>query len=505
MSEEMTPAKPAPKKAGPREKKSVPMPEQEPLVRIQNFNEVPFGYSDEQAIREALRCYQCKDDKAKCIPTCPVGINVPKFIREVAEGDFKAAIETIMQDNLLPAICGRVCPQEEQCQINCIGAVKGEAVSVGRLERFVADWYARQPKEPAQTMIQPGAAKVAVIGSGPAGLTCAADLARQGYDVTIFEALHEPGGVLTYGIPEFRLPKRIIMQEVENIQRLGVKIYLNAIIGKLFTIEELITEKGFQAVFIGTGAGLPYMVDIPGQNLKGVYTANEFLTRVNLMKSFKFPEFPTPLRIGNHVAVMGGGNVAMDAARTALRMGAGKVSIIYRRTEKEMPARIEEIHHAHEEGVEFHTLIIPLRLLGNETGDLHAIECQRMQLGEPDSSGRPRPVPLPGSEFTMEVDTFVIAIGQGPNPVLSKATPGLALDRHGRIKADEDSRMTSIPGVFAGGDITGGATVITAMGDGRKAARAIHAYLQKLAESHAPAAAINSVVPDSRSDNISVV
>jgi glutamate synthase (NADPH/NADH) small chain len=433
-----------------------------------------------------------------------VGINVPKFIREVAEGDFKAAIETIMQDNLLPAICGRVCPQEEQCQINCIGGIKGEAVSVGRLERFVADWYAQQPKEAATPRIRPGAPKVAVIGSGPAGLTCAADLAKMGYDVTIFEALHEPGGVLTYGIPEFRLPKRIIMQEVENIQRLGVKIYLNAIIGKLFTIPELMNEQNFKAVFIGTGAGLPYMVEIPGQNLKGVYTANEFLTRVNLMKSFKFPEFPTPLRVGKHVAVMGGGNVAMDAARTALRMGAEKVSIIYRRTEKEMPARIEEIHHAHQEGVEFNTLVIPIQLLGTETGDLRAIECQRMQLGEPDSSGRPRPIPLPGSEFVIEVDTFVIAIGQGPNPVLSKATPGLAVDRHGRIKVDEKTRMTSIPGVFAGGDITGGATVITAMGDGRSSARAIHAYLQQISEGAAPPVSVGDV-PDNNSANTSII
>jgi glutamate synthase (NADPH/NADH) small chain len=471
------PSAAAKRKPAVREKVAVPMPEQEPLRRICNFDEVPFGYTAEQAMREAARCYQCREDKAKCIPLCPVGINIPKFIREVAAGDFHAAIDTILNDNLLPAICGRVCPQEEQCQVECVAAVKGEPVSIGRLERFVADWYAAQhrndpPHQPAE-----GAEKVAIVGSGPAGLTCAADLARMGYDVTIFEALHEPGGVLTYGIPEFRLPKEIIRQEVENIQRLGVKLRLNAIVGKLFTIDELMHERAFRAVFIGTGAGLPYMVEIPGKNLNGVYTANEFLTRINLMKSYRFPEYPTPVRVGRHVAVMGGGNVAMDSARTALRMGAKKVSILYRRTEKEMPARLEEIHHAHQEGIHFHTLVTPVRLLGTETGDLCGIECQRMELGAPDSSGRPRPVPVEGSEFQMEADTFVIAIGQGPNPVLSRATPDLKIDKHGRIEVDSD-RMTSIPGVFAGGDITGGATVITAMGDGRAAARAMDRYIR---------------------------
>lgn len=475
-----TAPQPAPRKPKPaREKTAIPMPEQEPQRRIRNFEEVPLGYTSEQAIREALRCYQCREDKAKCIPLCPVGINIPKFIREIGEGDFLAAITTIMEDNLLPAICGRVCPQEEQCQLKCVGGVKGEPVSVGRLERFVADWYASQADGRTERQPEPGARKVAIVGSGPAGLTCAADLAKMGYDVTIFEALHEPGGVLIYGIPEFRLPKEIIRQEVSNIQRLGVKLYLNAIVGKLFTLDELMQEQGFEAVFIGTGAGLPYMLDVPGRNLKGVYTANEFLTRINLMKAYKFPDYPTPLRIGRHVAVMGGGNVAMDAARTALRMGAQQVSIVYRRTEKEMPARVEEIHHAKQEGIQFNPLVVPTRLLGTETGDLCAMECQRMALGEPDSSGRPRPVPIEGSEFQVAVDTFVIAIGQGPNPVLAKTTPNLQVDRHGRIEIDAQTRMTSIPGVFAGGDITGGATVITAMGDGRAAARAIHQYLKE--------------------------
>lgn len=401
-----------------REKVAVPMPEQTPENRIRNFEEVPFGYNAEQAIREAQRCFQCKTEKANCIPTCPVGINIPKFITEIARGDFYAAIQTIMQDNLLPAICGRVCPQEEQCQIKCIAGIKGDSIYIGRLERFVADWYASQPKEslPAPTQPASGALKVAIVGSGPAGLTCAADLAKCGYDVTIFEALHEPGGVLTYGIPEFRLPKAIIRREVENIERLGVKLYMNAIVGKLFTIPELMTVRGFKAVFIGTGAGLPIIVDLPGKNLKGVYTANEFLTRVNLMKAFRFPEYPTPIKMGKHVAVMGGGNVAMDAARTALRMGADKVTVLYRRTEKEMPARVEEVHHAKEEGIELITLVVPIRLLGDETGCLKAVECRRMQLGAPDSSGRPRPVEMAGSEFVTELDTFIFAIGQGPNP-----------------------------------------------------------------------------------------
>ncbi len=461
-----------------RERTAVPMPEQRPEERIHNFQEVPYGYTAEQAIREAQRCFQCKEDKAKCIPTCPVGIRIPQFITQIAQGDFFAAIQTIMQDNLLPAICGRVCPQEEQCQLNCIAGIKGDAIFIGRLERFVADWYAVQSRTDSPQTPPPGAAKVAIIGSGPAGLTCAADLAKLGYDVTVFEALHEPGGVLTYGIPEFRLPKAIIRREVENIERLGVKFYMNAIVGKLFTIRELMEEKGFQAVFVGTGAGLPIIVDIPGKNLKGVYTANEFLTRINLMKAFRFPEYSTPLKLGGRVAVMGGGNVAMDAARTALRMGADKVFILYRRTEKEMPARIEEIHHAKEEGVDMRTLVVPLRLIGDDSGCLKQVECRRMELGPPDKSGRPRPIEVPGSEFILEMDTFVYAIGQGPNPVLAKASPGLQTDKYGCIVVDQETRATSIPGVYSGGDVTGGATVITAMGDGRAAARSIDRYLK---------------------------
>jgi len=462
-----------------REKTAVPMPEQKPEERILNFNEVPYGYTEEQAIREAQRCYLCVAEKARCIPTCPVGINIPKFIGEIAKGDFQAAVQTVMHDNLLPAICGRVCPQEEQCQLKCIAGVKGEPIFIGRLERFIADWYALQNKEEHRLEPAPGAPKVAVIGSGPAGLTCAADLARIGYDVTVFEALHEPGGVLTYGIPEFRLPKAIIRREVENIECLGVKLYMNAIVGKLFTIEELMNEKGFQAVFIGTGAGLPIIVDIPGKNLKGVYTANEFLTRINLMKAYLFPKYPTPLMLGRHVVVMGGGNVAMDSARTALRMGAEKVTILYRRTEKEMPARVEEVHHAKEEGIDLQVLVNPIRLLGDKDGKLTTVESRRMELGAPDSSGRPRPIDIPGSEFQLEVDNFVFAIGQGPNPVLAQSTPGLKVDKWGRIIVDPETRATSIPGVFSGGDITGGATVITAMGDGRVAARSIDHYLKE--------------------------
>jgi glutamate synthase (NADPH/NADH) small chain len=385
-----------------------------------------------------------------------------------------------MQDNLLPAICGRVCPQEEQCQMDCLGGKKGQPVYVGRLERFVADWYAVHGEKPEPVEPPPGAQKVAVVGSGPAGLTCAADLAKKGYDVTIFEALHRPGGVLVYGIPEFRLPKAIIDREVENIKLLGVKVYLNALVGKLFTIDDLKNEHGFEAFFLGLGAGLPYMMNVPGKNLKGVYTANEFLTRVNLMRAYDFPNAPTPLRVGEHVGVVGGGNVAMDAARTALRVGAGKVHLVYRRSEVEMPARNEEIHHAKEEGVEFHLLTNPVQLLGDENGRVKEIECVKMELGEPDDSGRRRPVVIEGSEYRMPVETFVFAIGQGPNPVLSNATPGLETDRWGRIVVDEESRMSSLPGVFAGGDITGGATVITAMGDGRLAARGIDAYLTKL-------------------------
>jgi glutamate synthase (NADPH/NADH) small chain len=461
-----------------REKKAVSMPEQPVSERTHNFSEVPRGYTAEMAIAEALRCFECKEEKAKCIPNCPVGIDIPKFIAQIASGNFRGAYETISRDNLLPSICGRVCPQETQCQIQCIAAVKGEAIQVGRLERFIGDWYARQSEPPVAEPIPENAPKVAVIGSGPAGLTCAADLARLKYNVTVFEALHAPGGVLIYGIPEFRLPKQIIRQEVENIGRLGVKFYYNALIGRTFTLKSLMEKHGFQAVFIGTGAGLPSMMNIPGKNLRGVYSANEFLTRVNLMKAYLFPELPTPLLPARRVVVTGGGNVAMDCARTALRMGAEEVTIVYRRSLQELPARKEEVEHAQQEGIRFLFLATPIRLIGNAENNLRRVECQEMTLGEPDSSGRPRPIPKPGSEFQLEAEIFVVAIGQSPNPVLARTTPELKTDKHGRILVDPVTRQTSIPGVFAGGDIIGGATVISAMGDGRAAARAIHEYLQ---------------------------
>jgi len=464
-----------------REKKAVAMPEQPAEERIHNFSEVPLGYTPEQAIAEALRCYECKEAKAKCIPNCPVGIDIPKFIALIATGNFGGAYETVSKDNMLPSICGRVCPQETQCQIACIAAVKGDPVSVGRLERFIGDWYAAQLQPPPVDPIREDAPKVAIIGSGPAGLTCAADLARLKYNVTVFEALHEAGGVLIYGIPEFRLPKDIIRREVDNIRRMGVKFYYNAIIGRLFTLKDLMEKHGYQAAFIGTGAGLPLMMDVPGKNLKGVYSANEFLTRINLMKSYLFPDAPTPLLPARRAVVTGGGNVAMDCARNALRMGAAEVTIVYRRSRQEMPARLEEIEHAEQEGIRFHYLATPVRLLGDAANNLTHVECQEMELGAPDSSGRPRPIPKAGSEFQLEADVFVIAIGQGPNPVLAKTTPELATDQHGRIIVDPKTRQTSIPGVFAGGDIIGGATVISAMGDGRAAARAIHEYLTQKA------------------------
>jgi glutamate synthase (NADPH/NADH) small chain len=460
-----------------REKKAVPMPEQPPLERVHNFNEVPLGYSPNMAIDEALRCFQCKGDKASCIPNCPVGIDIPKFIALIAEGKFKEAYDTVAKDNMLPSICGRVCPQETQCQLKCIANIKGESISVGRLERFLGDWYSQQGNGAVLELIPEDAPKVAVIGSGPAGLTCAADLARLKYNVTVFEALHAPGGVLTYGIPEFRLPKAIIKREASNISRMGVKFYYNAIVGRLFTIKDLFENQGYQAVFIGSGAGLPMMMDIPGQNLKGVYSANEFLTRINLMRSYQFPNSPTPLLPAKKVVVTGGGNVAMDCARTALRMGASEVTIVYRRSRQEMPARHEEIEHAEQEGIRFLFLATPIRLLGDPENNLRRVECQEMELGTPDSSGRPRPVPKKGSEFQLEAEIFVIAIGQGPNPILAQTTPGLEVDKWGRILVDPVTRQSSLQGVFAGGDIIGGATVISAMGDGRAAARAIHGYI----------------------------
>ena len=450
----------------------VPMREQDPKVRIRNFEEVPFGYTPEEAVSEAERCLQCK--RAPCIQGCPVNINIPKFIREIREGDFRAAIRTIKETNNLPAICGRVCPQETQCQAVCTLGKKYEPVAIGRLERFVADWEYEHGVELPEVG-KPTGFRVAVVGSGPAGLTCAADLRRFGHGVTIFEALHEPGGVLMYGIPEFRLPKRIVRAEIENLLKMGVELKLNVVVGRTVTIDELFAS-GYHAVFVGSGAGLPKFLGIPGENLIGIYSANEFLTRVNLMRAYLFPEYDTPIKVGKRVAVVGGGNVAMDAARTALRLGAERVVVLYRRTEAEMPARREEVHHAKEEGVEFEFLANPVRFL-DTGGKVSGVECIRMELGEPDESGRRRPIPIPNSNFVIPVDTVIVAIGNDPHPLVPRTTPGLATTKHGTIVADEEGR-TSREGVFAGGDIvTGAATVISAMGAGKRAALAIHRYL----------------------------
>jgi len=450
----------------------VPMREQDPKVRIRNFEEVPFGYTPEEAVAEAERCLQCK--RAPCIQGCPVNINIPKFIREIREGDFRAAIRTIKETNNLPAICGRVCPQETQCQAVCTLGKKHEPVAIGRLERFVADWEYEHGVELPEVG-KPTGLRVAVVGSGPAGLTCAADLRRFGHEVTIFEALHEPGGVLMYGIPEFRLPKRIVRAEIENLLKMGVELKLNVVVGRTVTIDELFAS-GYHAVFVGSGAGLPKFLGIPGENLIGIYSANEFLTRVNLMRAYLFPEYDTPIKVGKRVAVVGGGNVAMDAARTALRLGAERVVVLYRRTEAEMPARREEVHHAKEEGVEFEFLVNPVRFL-DTGGKVSGVECIRMELGEPDESGRRRPIPIPNSNFVIPVDTVIVAIGNDPHPLVPRTTPGLATTKHGTIVANEEGR-TSREGVFAGGDIvTGAATVISAMGAGKRAALAIHRYL----------------------------
>lgn len=452
------------------------MPEQAPEVRRANFNEVALGYEAGIAQLEAARCLQCKT--APCKQGCPVEIDIPKFIKYIKDGDFDAAIDEIKAKNNLPAVCGRVCPQEDQCEKFCVIGKKGEPVGIGRLERFAADYALAAGREdkadiPAETL-----GKVAVIGAGPAGLTTAGDLARMGYKVTVFEALHAPGGVLMYGIPEFRLPKAIVQKEIAALRQLGVDIQVNAVIGKTFTIDELLNEEGYDAVFIGTGAGLPHFMDIPGENYNGVYSANEFLTRVNLMKAYRFPHAGTPVRVGRRVAVVGAGNVAMDAARTALRLGAEHVYIVYRRSEEEMPARHEEIEHAKEEGVDFRLLTAPVRVLGDDRGWVTGIECISMALGEPDESGRRKPVPIEGSNFVLDVDTVVMAIGQGPNPLIQDTTPGLAVNKRGNIVAD-DAGATSKAGVFAGGDIvTGAATVILAMGAGKKAAGKIHEYVQ---------------------------
>ena len=453
------------------------MPEQDPKVRAKNFDEVALGYDKETAIAEAQRCLNCK--AAPCMKGCPVNVNIPAFIQQVKADNMTGALEIIKEVNSLPAVCGRVCPQEEQCEKYCVLAKKGEAVGIGRLERFVADLGLEQGEEIIASKIAPDAQKVAIIGSGPAGLTAAGDLAKKGYKVTVFEALHAPGGVLVYGIPEFRLPKeKVVKAEIDNLRKLGVEIVVNSIAGKIFNIDELMTEEGFDAVFIGTGAGLPFFMDIPGESLNGVYAANEFLTRCNLMKAYKAIEYGTPIHVGKKVAVVGGGNVAMDAARTALRLGAEDVYIVYRRSEAELPARLEEIHHAKEEGIKFQLLTNPVEIIGDDKDWVRALKCIEMELGEPDESGRRRPVEVKNSEFELPVDTVVIAIGQGPNPLIQSTTPGLETTKRGNIVADEETGATSKEGVFAGGDIvTGAATVILAMGAGKKAAKAIDEYL----------------------------
>lgn len=451
------------------------MPEQPPEERRKNFSEVALGYEADTAKAEAARCLQCKT--APCRQGCPVEIDIPAFIKHIRDGNFDEAIDEIKNKNNLPAVCGRVCPQEDQCEKFCVVGKKGEPVGIGRLERFAADFARSRPQREVQLQQASGAGKVAIIGAGPAGLAAAGDLARHGYKVTVFEALHSPGGVLMYGIPEFRLPKDIVKNEIDALRQLGVEIVVNAIIGKTFTVEELLAEEGYDAVFIGTGAGLPHFMDIPGENLNGVYSANEFLTRVNLMKAY-LPTAGTPVHRGSKVAVVGAGNVAMDAARTALRLGAGMVYIVYRRSEEEMPARHEELEHAKEEGVEFKLLTAPVRILGDDQGWVKGLECIRMELGEPDASGRRKPIPVPESNFILDVDTVIMAIGQGPNPLVQHTTAGLNVDKRGNIVADEAGR-TSKEGVFAGGDIvTGAATVILAMGAGKKAAATIHEYIQ---------------------------
>ncbi|MGC8896157.1 MAG: NADPH-dependent glutamate synthase [Candidatus Bathyarchaeia archaeon] len=450
------------------------MPKQKPEVRRHNFNEVALGYTEEQAIEEASRCLQCP--KPQCVPGCPVEIDIPAFIKFIREGKFDEAVKKIKEKNSLPAICGRVCPQEEQCQMNCVLGKVGDPVNIGRLERFVADWE-RQRGVTVPEKAPATGKKVAIIGAGPAGLTAAADLAKLGHKVVIFEALHLPGGVLVYGIPEFRLPKSIVQAEVDYIKKLGVELRLGYLIGRIHTIPELLKEEGFDAVFIGTGAGLPQFLGVPGENLGGIYSANEFLIRVNLMKSYAFPVYDTPIRIGKHVAVIGGGNVAMDSARSALRLGAEEVCIVYRRSREEMPARKEEIENAEEEGIICKFLANPTRFIGDEKGWVKQMECICMELGPPDESGRRRPVPVKGSEFVMDVDTVIVAIGRTPNPIIQRTTQGLTVTKWGTIVVDENGK-TSLEGVYAGGDIvTGEATVISAMGAGKKAARAIHQYL----------------------------
>ncbi len=450
-----------------------PMPEQDPKVRARNFEEVTLGYTEEMAINEANRCLRCKNPK--CVEGCPVNVRIPEFIGAVADGDFKAAYEIITSTNALPALSGRVCPQETQCEAKCVRGIKGEPVAIGRLERFVADWY-RQNINAMPEKVESNGIKVAVVGSGPAGMTCASDLAKLGYAVTMFEALHTAGGVLVYGIPEFRLPKAIVANEITKLEAQGVEVMTNMVIGRVLTIDELF-QMGYKAVFVGSGAGLPMFMNIPGESLKGVMSANEYLTRTNLMKAYN-EEYDTPIIQSKAVAVVGGGNVAMDGARCAMRLGAEHVYIVYRRGEAEMPARLEEQHHAKEEGIEFKTLCNPIEILGDENGRACGMKCIRMELGEPDASGRRRPIEVPGSEFILDVDTVIMALGTSPNPLIRSTTPGLDTNRKGCLIVNENE-MTTRDGVFAGGDaVTGAATVILAMGAGKKGAAAIDKYLK---------------------------
>lgn len=450
------------------------MPKQEPFERVRNFDEVALGYTEKLAQEEASRCLGCK--KPVCIDGCPVAIDIPGFIKCIVEGDFATGVKKIKETNALPAVCGRVCPQEDQCEKVCVLGKKGEPVAIGRLERFLADWEAASGETETPAIARATGKRIAIVGAGPAGITVANDLALLGYEMVIYEALHDAGGVLTYGIPEFRLPKSIVRREVEYVKSLGVKLHTDYIVGKTKTVDKMLQE--FDAVFIGAGAGLPWFMEIPGENLNGVYSANEYLTRCNLMKGFRFPEYDTPIKRPSRVAVFGGGNVAMDSARTALRLGADEVHIVYRRSREELPARLEEVENAEEEGVIFDFLTLPLRLIGNEHGWLTEMECLKMKLGEPDDSGRRRPVPIEGSEFKMQVDAAVCSIGNSPNPLIPMTTPGMEVGRRGNIVADEATGRTSRDAIWAGGDVvTGAATVISAMGAARNAAKDIHEYL----------------------------